>query len=149
MTVLADWQEGKYCEKHDMSYCADCLDQSKMRRDADGKVAYQGDCAVQTYVEITGEDYEPAAEALRAVGYVPGKGTPKDGLSAAFEAIGFQVREVTYLGLQALPAMSAAGRMFFVSADKGRKGHAWSVTDGQPNRAYQPPFRYRAFEVAA
>ena len=148
MSVLSDWTTTP-CEKHDMTSCADCLDQSKMRRDSDGQLHYRSDCAVQTYVEITGEDYEVAVEALRAVGYRPGRGTPKDGLRAAFEAIGFEVREVTHLGIDRLPALSARGRMFYISADKGSKGHAWSIVDGQPHRAYRPPFRYRAFEIAA
>ena len=148
MRELADWTTTR-CEKHDMTSCGDCLEQGKMRRTADGTVAYRSDCAVQTYIEITGEAYEPAVEALRAVGYRPGQGTPTGGLQAAFEAIGFTVREVTHLGIDRLPALSANGRIFYVSGFKGRKGHAWSVTDGQAHRAYQPPFRYRAFEIAA
>jgi hypothetical protein len=149
MSEISDWMTGKPCERHDLAFCSDCRDLAGMRRADDGTVAYQSDCAVQTFAEITGADYDEAAGLLRAAGFRPGSGTPSDGVVQAFRSAGFKVTEVTWIGLDSALHLSASGRCFYVSGQKGRKGHAWSLVGGKANRAYQPPFRYRIFEVEA
>ncbi len=119
-----------------------------MRLLEDGTVAYKSDCTVQTFIEITGASYDEATEALKAVGFRPGAGSPSDGLRKAFQAAGFQASPLM-IDLDMAQAKSASGRMFFVQAYKGKRGHAWSIVDGNASRAYRPPFRYTVFEVTA
>ena len=145
---LTTWQAGEPCERHDLAFCADCRDLAKIIRHRDGTLGFRSDCVVQTIVEVLGADYAEALEMARDAGYVPGKGTPADRLPAIFEAAGYRVRPSGF-GLEGAIAASAAGRVFVVSAVKGRKGHAWSITGGQANRAYQPPFRYHLYEIEA
>lgn len=145
---LTDWQQGEPCKLHDMGYCTDCRDLAKIVRKSDGTLGYAGDCAVQTFAEITGASYDEAVTALRDAGYIPGRGTPVAGIAAAFTASGFQAARSS-VHIDRLPALSATGRVFFVAGFKGRKGHAWSVVDGKAHRAYRPPFRYQVFEVTA
>jgi hypothetical protein len=114
-----------------------------------GVLRYDGDCALQTYQEITGASYDEAVTALSAAGYRPGSGTPKAGLHAAFAAIGFTVAEVSGMRLEGATHASQAGRYFFVTATKGKHGHAWAIVDGKATRPYHPPFRYRIYEVTA
>ena len=147
-----DWEAGVRCEKHDLAYCSDCLDQAKMKRASDGTVRFKSDCAVLAYMEITGSSYDESLSALRKVGYAPGRGTPSDTITTAFTDAGFRVLDVTRrYDLSSLPSISATdGSAFLVIAAKGSKGHAWPITDGKANgNPYQPPFRYQAFEVIA
>jgi hypothetical protein len=145
MTEISDWAAGRECERHYMTYCADCADLAHLRRDAKtGEVGYRSDCAVQTFMELTGADYDEAVSYLRAVGFAPGGGTPAAKISAAFEAVGYRVREV-YVRYDQLKYEYQ--RSFYVTAWKSGKGHAWSVVNGKANRPYQPPFRYSVFEV--
>jgi hypothetical protein len=148
MLTSSEWAAGRECDKHEMSYCADCRDTAGIRRDADGTVGYTKDCAVQTFVEITGADYEEAAGYLRAAGFRPSSGTPAaTGLRDALTAAGYSVREVTgavrYDDLAHLPGS------YYISGRRGSRGHAWSVIDGTPRRAYGGRFTYRVFEVTA
>lgn len=149
MSDISDWADGRPCERHELAYCADCRDMAGIRRDVQGRVGYQSDCAVRTFAEITGAGYEEAADYLRDAGFRPGSGTPWDNVQLAFEAAGFQVTDVTRLGLAAALSLSAQGRCFYVLGQKGRKAHAWSLVDGTASRPYQPPFRYQVFEVGA
>jgi len=150
MSELQDWQSGRECEKHFLAFCMDCRDQAHMRRNEDGEVVYASDCTVATLREITGADYEEAAEAMRAAGFRPGRGAYAHETRAAFETLGYKVTDVTSHGLTwALWASKAQGRCFWVTAKKGRKGHSWSITDGQQHRPYHPPFRYWLFEITA
>lgn len=149
MSELTAWQSGERCEKHDMMYCADCLEQGKLRRDDDGNVVYQNDCAVETFMEITGtKSYEVAAAVLKSFGYNPSYGAPADSLKLAFASAGYRVRDVTRLiSYDSLAHFSTQGRKFFVTGRKGKKGHAWTIIDGKENRPYHSPFRYNAYEV--
>ena len=70
MKLTSDWATER-CEKHDMVSCADCLDQNRMRR-VGSEVRYQGDCSIATFAELTGSDYDFAAEVLRESGFNPG-----------------------------------------------------------------------------
>jgi hypothetical protein len=147
MTMMSDWTEGKPCERHDMMYCADCQASAGMRRTADGGLAYKKDCAVQSFVELTGAGYEEAVGYLREAGFRPGvAGTPQEGVVKALQAVGYTVREVTHYRIGTLASRKGS---FVISGQKGRKGHSWTVVDGVPSRAYQPPFRYRIWEVTA
>jgi hypothetical protein len=150
MTAIRDWTTGTPCERHDLAYCADCRDLAGLRRDkTTGEIVYQSDCAIRTFAEITGADYDEAVEIMRDAGARPGSGTPKPVLQAALLASGFKVTEVTrVIRVEDAPALSAAGQRFYVTASKGRKGHAWSVMDGAVNRPWWPPFSYRIFEVS-
>jgi hypothetical protein len=150
MTAIRDWETGTPCDRHDLAYCADCRDLAGLRRDqVTGKTVYQRDCAIQTFAEITGVGYEEAAEIMRDAGARPGSGTPKPVGPAALVACGFTVTEVTrVIRIEDAPALSASGRRFYVSASKGRRGHAWSVTDGQANRPWPAPYSYRIYEVS-
>jgi hypothetical protein len=145
---LTDWQAGVPCEKHDLGFCTDCRDSAKITRRRDGSLGFKSDCVVQTIMEAVGATYAEALEMATAAGYVPGKGTPADRLPAIFEAAGFKVRASGF-GIEGAVTASAAGRVFVVSAHKGRTGHAWSITGGNANRAYQPPFRYTLYEIEA
>jgi hypothetical protein len=148
MTEMTDWAGGRECDKHDLAYCADCRDSAKIIRKLDGSLAYEGDCAVDTFREITGADYEEALEALRAAGYVPGRGTPAGGLTEALRSFGYSVTP-TSVRIEDAIWMSETGRVYYVSGYKGKKGHAWSIIDGKANRPYYPPFRYQIYLVSA
>lgn len=149
MTDMATWATTR-CDAHDLTSCADCLAQARMRRTPAGDLAWDNDCTVASYTELTGAPYPDAAEALKTAGYAPGRGLHRDKLAAALRAAGYQVAEVTRrLALADLPGLSAQGRAFWVSGQKGRRRHSWTVTAGQPNRPYAPPFRYYAYEVTA
>jgi hypothetical protein len=146
---ISDWQAGSECERHNLAYCADCRDLAKIVRRRDGSLGMADDCAVQTFAEITGADYAEALEILLAAGYVPGMGTWCEDVREAFAAAGYATTERHGLTPDSAAVASQAGRAFYVSAQKGRKGHAWSIADGIQRRAYRPPFRYRIFEVTA
>lgn len=150
MSDITDWAAGKPCERHDLAFCTDCRDLAGMRRDADGNVSYDNDCAVRTFAEITGVGYEDAVELLRETGgYRHGRGMYREDLVRAFREAGFTVTPVTrVMSLDRALEASRGGRRFYVSGHKGRKGHAWSLVDGKANRPYQPPFKYFLFEVA-
>jgi hypothetical protein len=149
-TEIRDWATGQPCERHDLAYCADCRDLAGMRRAADGTVAYKSDCAVATFSEITGADYDESLGYLRAVGFIPGNGTPAGHIARAFADAGYTVRDITReVSLDGARTASGTGRAFYVSGQKGSKGHAWSIIGGRVNRGYVPPFRYRLYEVTA
>lgn len=149
MSEMTDWQDGKPCDRHDLAFCADCRSSAKIVRRNDGTLGYAGDCAVMTYAEVTGASYEESLTALRAAGYIPGRGTPSlTGLETAFSAIGFKVTRSS-LDPQSALAASRSGRIFIVSGYKGKKGHSWSIIDGKANRPYYPPYRYILQEVTA
>ena|ERR1700749_1706568 len=140
--------ETEPCSKHDMTCCGDCLEQAKMKRSDDGDLRYQKDCAVQTFAEITGVGYDAAAEIMLASGFRPGVGTMGRDLRSAFEQTGCTVTNVTWMGPEgAVVASMEEGRKFYVHGTKGKRAHAWSITDGNENRPYFPPYRYRVFEV--
>lgn len=147
MNEIAAWTNGEQCERHFLAYCADCRDMAHLRRTASGEVAYKADCAVQTFMELTGADYTEALAHMTQHGFAPGGGTPADKISEAFEAVGYQVREVTrevrYEDLR-----FAANRSFYVVGWKGKKCHAWSVAEGKTRRAFRPPFKYQVYEVS-
>jgi len=150
MTVITDWATGTPCERHELAYCADCRDLAGLRRDkVTGEVVYQGDCAIRTFAEITGADYAEAVEIMRDAGARPGNGTAKGVLQAALQASGFKVTEVTrVIRVEDAAVESRFGRRYYVSASKGRTGHAWSVVDGTHNRPWPLPFSYRIYEVS-
>lgn len=141
------------CDKHELTGCADCMDLAKVRRaTGTNEVAFAGDCAVTSYQEITGATYDEAVEALRAVGFIPGQGTPHMGITKALTAAGYTVTSVPVRGrgYDVLPWESAQyGKTFLVSGQKGRTGHSWTIMDGKINRGYRPPFRYLVFRVTA
>jgi len=140
--------ETEPCEKHDLTCCGDCLEQAKLKRDEHGDFQYRSDCAVQTYSEITGISYSIAASIMLANGFRPGVGTRGSDLRAAFEQTGLTVTNVTYMGPEgAVVASMEEGRRFYVHGTKGKRAHAWSITDGNENRPYFPPYNYRVFEV--
>lgn len=149
MNDMATWATER-CEAHDMTSCADCLGRARMRRTPAGELAWDNDCTVATYTELTGAPYGQAVEAMRAAGYTPGRGLHRDQLAAALRAAGYQVTDVTRRHrVTDLAALSARGRMFWVSAQKGSRRHSWTVTGGAHRRAYALPFRYTAYEVTA
>lgn len=138
MSETSGWATER-CEKHDMVSCADCLDQNRLRR-VGSEVRYQGDCSVDTFAELTGADYEFAAEVLREAGFVPGRGTRASDLIKAFESVGSTVTEVTHLGLGHALEMSAEyGRKYFVcgwTRSKRPEGHAWTIQNGRQHRDF-------------
>lgn len=147
MTAITDWADGKPCERHELSFCADCRNLAGIDRRPDGSLGYRGDCAVQTFAELTGAEYDEAVTILKANGYGVGRGTPVDGLRAALVDAGYTVREMTRLITP--EAAAASGRSFFVAGWQGSKGHAWSIDAGQSRRGFYGSYRYRIFEVAA
>lgn len=138
------------CDKHDLTGCADCMDQAKVRRVAGtNEVRWQGDCTISSYQEITGASHDEAVAALRAVGFVPGQGTPWEGIAAALRAGGYTVTR-TAARIETLASISRAyGRTFLVAGWQNGKGHSWTVMDGTVNRGYRGRFTYKAFEVTA
>lgn len=151
MTILkaSDWATER-CEKHDMVSCADCLASARMRRDRAGEIRFNGDCTVATFVEITGMDYDFSGEVLREAGFVPGRGAHALQTVAAFESVGYTVTR-PFLTIEQATQASASGRKFFVSSTSGKRGHAFSITDGKANRNFYAmagrAYRYRIFEV--
>jgi len=143
------------CEKHDMVSCADCLEQLRMRRDvATGEVRYRDDCGVATFAEITGADYEFAADVLREAGFAPGLGTPSKGLRAAFESVGFRVVDVTAYGLENARFLSEDGADFYVcgwTTGRNPSGHAWTIQNGKAARDFLRNRRiiFQIFQVTA
>ena len=150
MTIEA-WEAGEQCKAHYLAYCGDCLASSKLRRDEAGAVWYKSDCAVQTFMEITGATYEEASTAFLAAGFRPGHGTRRDITKAVFESYGYAVTRMSYrFKLEdALRASRSSGRVFYVGGQKSRKAHLWSVMNGRQFRPMFPPFRYEIFEVTA
>lgn len=149
--TLTTWAAGEPCDKHDLAFCATCRDQANIRRDRDGELRFDGDCAVRAFAAITGADYAEAAELMAVAGFRPGRGTPPmEGARTAFEAAGYGFRS-TSMDLGEAKAASATGRAFYVSSYKrrGRPGHAWAIVDGRHIGAWSPPFNYRIFEVTA
>jgi len=142
-----DWATER-CEKHDMTSCADCLELAHMRRDDDGEIRFQGDCAVDTFREITGVDYDFAVEVMLAVGYRPGAGTPAGQLAEAFASVGMTATRIP-LAYDSAPAFSRRGRKFYAEGWAGRQGHAWTILDGIQRRHFfrDRPFKYRLYEV--
>lgn len=152
MKLTSDWATER-CDLHDMVSCADCLDRQKLRR-VGSEVQYQGDCSIETFREITGADYDFAAEVLREAGFIPGQGTRATDLVKAFESVGFRVVDVTGMSLDSALLQSAHGHDFFVAGytrSKRPEGHAWTIQNGKAARDY---FRYKRimfkiFEVTA
>lgn len=144
---MTDWAEGRECDKHEMSYCADCRDAAGIRRDATtGQVGYKKDCAVQSFIELTGASYDEAVEHLTAVGFRPGiAGTPAGAIVDALTAVGYTVREtpVRYGDLRGLRGA------YVISGRQGSGGHSWTVIDGTVNRGYRGRFTYRVWKVTA
>lgn len=151
--LTSDWATER-CEKHDMVSCADCLEQTKMRR-VGSEVRFQGDCSVATFREITGCDYDFASEVLLAAGFTPGAGTRQIDLRNAFESVGFKVTDVTHLGLDHATLASLDGsRDFFVcgyTRTRRPEGHAWTIQNGRPARDYFRNRRilFKIYEVTA
>jgi len=152
VTILktADWATER-CEIHDMVSCADCLTHNRMRRDQSGEVRFQSDCTVATFAEITEMDYDFSAEVLREAGFVPGKGAHAAATVAAFQSVGYTVREYSLTLGNAVTASRQQGRKFFVSSTMGRQGHAFSITGGQQHRNFFGQagrrYSYRIFEI--
>lgn len=153
MKLTSDWATER-CDLHDMVSCADCLDRNRLRR-VGSEVQYQGDCSIETFREITGTDYDFAAEVLREAGFIPGQGTRATDLVKAFGSVGFKVEDVTFMGLDGAALASLDGsRDFFVAGytrSKRPEGHAWTIQNGKAARDY---FRYKRimfkiFEVTA
>jgi len=154
MSELTDWAT-EPCEKHWMTSCADCLKQSGMRREESGTLRYENDCGVDTFAEITGVDYDFAAEVLREAGAKLGNGTRVSVLAEAFASVGLNAVHRPGLRLEDAEAASADGsRDFYVcgfTRTKTPRGHAWTIQNGKPARDY---FRYnriiyRIYEVTA
>jgi hypothetical protein len=148
MSTMTDWAGGERCQRHDLAYCADCRDMAGIVRARDGELHYKSDCAVSTFAEITGADYEESFQILSASGYRIGRGTPTEALTGALREAGYNAFR-SHLDIDGAIAASATGRAFYVSGRKGRKAHAWSITEGRQNRPYFPPFRYALYEVTA
>lgn len=154
MVTKSGWEAGEPCERHDLEYCADCLRLGRMRRSQSGDVRYRQDCTVQTFAEITGLEYDFAVEVLRSAGFIPGRGATGRQFIAAVESVGGKVTVATHLGESGAVMMSYAtsARKFAMFGWKGsgasRSGHAWSVIDGEINRGYEPPYRYRIYEIS-
>jgi hypothetical protein len=148
MLKTSDWATER-CEKHDMVSCADCLASARMRRDETGQVRFGSDCTVATFVEITGMDYDFAAEVLREAGFVPGRGAAAAHTVAAFESVGYTVKRCPFATIESATLASTTGHKFFVSSTMGRNGHAFSITDGKANRNFFAGRRYRytIFEI--
>ena len=154
MSELTDWAIVR-CEKHDMVSCADCLEQKRMRRAESGEVRYSDDCAVDTFAEITGVDYDFAAEVLREAGAKLGTGTRVRTLAEAFASVGLKAVHRPELTLETALIESRDGsRDFYVcgfTRSKRPEGHAWTIQNGKAARDY---FRYkriiyRIYEVTA
>ena len=144
---MTDWAAGEYCQLHEMMYCTDCAAKAGIRRTHDGEVRYDSDCAVSSFQELLGCDQDTALTALTAVGFNPRKGTAEDGVVSALRAAGLKVVP-TSARIEDLPFQSFTRPVaYFVAGYKGRKGHAWTVTNGKANRAYSAPFKYRAYAV--
>lgn len=154
MKLTSDWATER-CDLHDMVSCADCLDRKRLRRTDTGEVRYQGDCSVDTFREVTGCDYDFAAEVLREAGFTPGQGTRSTDLVKAFESVGFRVTDVTFMGLDEAVLQSVHGRDFFVCGwTRSRvnpEGHAWTITGGKVRRDFFRHKRivFKMFEVTA
>lgn len=157
----SEWAEGRECELHEIPFCADCRDASGIVR-LDSGIQYRDDCAVQSYVEITGEDYEGSIELFRSLGYVPGRGTPAKAITEALTRVGFgterrglgQVadRKVRAEGFTTGDAIDASrrGRVFLLIGSDRRGAHAWTIIDGKVNRHYlRAPYRYGILEIVA
>lgn len=153
MKLTSDWATER-CDPHEMVSCADCLDRNRLRR-VGSEVQYQGDCSIETFREITGTDYDFAAEVLREAGFIPGQGTRATDLVKAFESVGFKVVDVTHLGLDHAKLVSAEyGRDFFVAGwtrSKRPEGHAWTIQNGKAARDFLRNKRimFKIFEVTA
>ena len=152
MTTLKtqDWASTR-CEKHDMVSCGDCLASARMRRDQAGQVVFQDDCTVATFVEITGVDYDFAADVLRQAGFVPGRGAHTAQTIAAFQSVGCTVKPQPFATLESATLASASGHKFFVSSLMGRQGHAFSIVDGKQLRNFfgqaGRSYRYSIYEI--
>src|SRR5258707_15227806 len=108
-----------------------------MKRGADGSVSYRSDCAVATFVEVTGARYDEAVEVMRAVGYRPGQGTPSQGILSALTSLGWSAVK-TSVRIEDAERASRNGRVFIVYGRKGSKAHSWSILNGTANRPYHP-----------
>src|SRR5215831_1518835 len=152
MSETSDWAKVR-CEKHDLTSCGDCLEANRMRREG-AEVRYRDDCAVASFAEITGVDYDFASEVLREAGASLGSGTRVRTLEAAFTSVGLKVRWAPEETLETALVASRDGRDFYVCGfTRSRKpeGHAWTITSGTANRDF---FRYkriiyRIYEVTA
>jgi len=149
--TLEGWKAGEPCERHFLAFCADCMKFAKLTHFG-GEIVYQKGCGINTLREVTGLDYEFAAEVLREAGASLGDGTTTLELRTAIESLGGILTEVTGLGERGAEIASwQSGRRFIVTAWKrsgrGYSGHAWSITEGQPHRAWPAPYRYRIYEV--
>jgi hypothetical protein len=162
VTIASDWTTVR-CEKHDMTSCADCLEAGKLRREG-SEVRFKDDCGVATFRELTGIEYDEAAEILLEAGFRPGHGTPAKALAETLTAFGFRV-EKRGLGIvrpghqrsrtegftvaDALEA-SRRGRVFYLIGSDRRGAHAWTILDGSVNRAFlRAPYKYGILEVTA
>jgi len=154
MSVLTDWAT-EPCEKHWMTSCQDCLDQNGLRRVESGDLRYGNDCGIDTFAEITGVDYEFAAEVLQEAGAKLGRGTRVDVLAEAFASVGLNAVHRPGLRLEDAEAASRDGsRDFYVcgwTRTKKPQGHAWTIQNGKAARDYLRYSRiiYRIYEVTA
>ena len=160
MTIAADWATER-CEKHDMTSCADCLEAGKLRREG-SEVRFQEDCGVATFRELTGIEYDEAAEILLEAGFRPGHGTPAKALKATLEAFGFKNEErglgtvsargsrTSGMTIPEARAASVDGRVFWLIGSDRTAAHAWTIIDGKVNRAFlRAPYKYGILEVTA
>jgi len=154
MSELTDWATAR-CDLHDMSSCADCLERKRMRREESGEVRYNDDCAVATFAEITGVDYDFADEVLREAGAKLGAGTQVRQLADSFASVGLKAEWRPELTLETALIESRSGsRDFYVcgfTRSRTPQGHAWTIQNGKAARDY---FRYkriiyRIYEVTA
>ena len=136
---VSGWEAGEACVKHDQPWCAECKAQAGMVRDDEGTLRYDGDCAVMTYCEITGEEYEAAVATMRGQGYRPGTGTEAVGLFRALRDAGYVQTQVAWGQAFARERSFLHPEAFVVigTGYVGRKrlGHAWSITNGVVNRS--------------
>lgn len=106
-----------------------------------GKDRFNNDCAVLSFVEVTGATYEEAVEALLATGdYRPGHGINIDALLRALADNGFA----------ATPTSAVTRGMVLVAAWDRRGGHAYTINNDKPCRAgrWIRATKQRAWSVA-
>lgn len=114
-----------------------------------GGYTLDNDCTVQAICAALGAEWADAAAALRGTGWVPGHGATEDQISAAVQALGFELRGTGHT----LGSAAATGRTYIVAGFRGRRGHAWVIEAGQHLNGLgwqrAAGMRYRVFEVVA
>lgn len=130
-------------EMGDPMWCSLCRKNLGYRPGTD---RHANDCTVITVATLTGASYEEALELLSEAGRRNGKGTSSEAVTKALEAAGWTVTPSS-IRLEALPSSGS----YYVSAHRGRQGHAFAVVNGEPVNAgkfLRPGTSYRSFKVS-